>query len=173
MRPACDPAAVASGKDVKPKPTRMGRCLPNTVIQFEKAEGSSINLVGKSKGWVEYPWVGDTPAFSKIGFTNSIVLSNLVHCVLEYCIFIEKEWFLCRKVVRQSIINPDWDFQKMGIGGLDSEFNAIFRRAFASRVFPPEVVEQLGTVISLAVIICPFSRISWKIRGLLAASCID
>lgn len=32
----------------------------------------------------------------------------------------------------------------MGIGGLDREFNAIFRRAFASRVFPPEVVEQLG-----------------------------
>ena len=32
----------------------------------------------------------------------------------------------------------------MGIGGLDTEFNAIFRRAFASRVFPPEVMEQLG-----------------------------
>ncbi|GIY93511.1 vesicle-fusing ATPase 1 [Caerostris extrusa] len=45
---------------------------------------------------------------------------------------------------RQSIINPDWDFQKMGIGGLDAEFNAIFRRAFASRVFPPEFVQQLG-----------------------------
>ncbi|CAG2254590.1 NSF [Mytilus edulis] len=43
-----------------------------------------------------------------------------------------------------SIINPDWDFNKMGIGGLDSEFSAIFRRAFASRVFPPEVVEQIG-----------------------------
>lgn len=49
-----------------------------------------------------------------------------------------------RKIVRQSIINPDWDFQKMGIGGLSNEFNAIFRRAFASRVFPPEIVEQLG-----------------------------
>ena len=48
------------------------------------------------------------------------------------------------KVVRQSIINPDWDFSKMGVGGLDKEFNAIFRRAFASRVFPPEVMEQLG-----------------------------
>ncbi|GAB6019808.1 hypothetical protein CHUAL_001351 [Chamberlinius hualienensis] len=48
------------------------------------------------------------------------------------------------KVVRQSIINPDWDFQKMGIGGLDNEFSSIFRRAFASRVFPPEIVEQLG-----------------------------
>ena len=48
------------------------------------------------------------------------------------------------KVVRQSIINPDWDFTKMGIGGLDDQFNAIFRRAFASRVFPPEIMEQLG-----------------------------
>ena len=28
---------------------------------------------------------------------------------------------------RQSIINPDWDFTKMGIGGLGDEFNAIFR----------------------------------------------
>jgi vesicle-fusing ATPase len=48
------------------------------------------------------------------------------------------------KVERQSIINPDWDFSKMGVGGLDEEFNAIFRRAFASRVFPPEIMEQLG-----------------------------
>lgn len=46
--------------------------------------------------------------------------------------------------VNQSIINPDWDFKKMGIGGLDKEFSDIFRRAFASRVFPPEFVEQMG-----------------------------
>jgi len=32
----------------------------------------------------------------------------------------------------------------MGIGGLDAEFNDIFRRAFASRVFPPGLVEKLG-----------------------------
>ncbi|KAL3854364.1 hypothetical protein ACJMK2_013636 [Sinanodonta woodiana] len=48
------------------------------------------------------------------------------------------------KQQHQSIINPNWDFNKMGIGGLDKEFLAIFRRTFASRVFPPEVVEQLG-----------------------------
>lgn len=48
------------------------------------------------------------------------------------------------KMERQSIINPNWDFSSMGIGGLDEEFNAIFRRAFASRVFPPELMEQLG-----------------------------
>lgn len=32
----------------------------------------------------------------------------------------------------------------MGIGGLDAEFNEIFRRAFASRVFPPGLVQKLG-----------------------------
>jgi vesicle-fusing ATPase len=48
-----------------------------------------------------------------------------------------------RKIQHQSIINPDWDFTKIGIGGLDKEFNTIFRRAFASRVFPPEIIQQL------------------------------
>ncbi|TMS22368.1 Vesicle-fusing ATPase [Larimichthys crocea] len=45
---------------------------------------------------------------------------------------------------RQSIISPDWNFEKMGIGGLDKEFSDIFRRAFASRVFPTDIVEQMG-----------------------------
>ena len=53
-------------------------------------------------------------------------------------------FYSSRKQSFQSVINPDWDFTKMGIGGLDKEFNAIFRRAFASRVFPPELTQQLG-----------------------------
>ncbi|KAJ3626351.1 hypothetical protein MTP99_016851 [Tenebrio molitor] len=89
---------IRQGGEAKPKKGKLGKLTPNTVIQFEKAEASALNLVGKAKG----------------------------------------------KQVRQSIINPDWDFQKMGIGGLGKEFNAIFRRAFASRVFPIEIVEQLG-----------------------------
>ncbi|KAG5884302.1 Vesicle-fusing ATPase 1 [Gonioctena quinquepunctata] len=90
--------AMKAGGEAKPRKAKLGQLIPDTVVQFEKAESSSLNLVGKSKG----------------------------------------------KIVRQSIINPDWDFQKMGIGGLSNEFNAIFRRAFASRVFPAEIVEQLG-----------------------------
>ncbi|KAJ2938274.1 hypothetical protein O0L34_g17620 [Tuta absoluta] len=93
-----DVQALARGEKLVPRRARMGRLLPDAAVQFDKAENSSLNLVGKAKG----------------------------------------------KQTRQSIINPDWDFGKMGIGGLDKEFNAIFRRAFASRVFPPEVVEQLG-----------------------------
>lgn len=40
-------------------------------------------------------------------------------------------------------LGPDF-LQKMGIGGLDEEFSNIFRRAFISRMFPPEVIKRLG-----------------------------
>ncbi|GFH26325.1 N-ethylmaleimide sensitive fusion protein, partial [Haematococcus lacustris] len=36
------------------------------------------------------------------------------------------------------------NFEQLGIGGLDTQFEAIFRRAFASRVFPPSIVQKLG-----------------------------
>lgn len=44
----------------------------------------------------------------------------------------------------KALIKPDFQFEDLGIGGLDDEFNAIFRRAFASRIFPPALVEKLG-----------------------------
>uniref|UniRef100_A0A7S1TDX2 Vesicle-fusing ATPase n=1 Tax=Compsopogon caeruleus TaxID=31354 RepID=A0A7S1TDX2_9RHOD len=44
----------------------------------------------------------------------------------------------------KEIFKSDFNFEKMGIGGLDREFAQIFRRAFASRVFPPEVIAKLG-----------------------------
>ena len=34
------------------------------------------------------------------------------------------------------MFRPDFSFSKMGIGGLDHEIADIFRRAFASRVYP-------------------------------------
>lgn len=44
----------------------------------------------------------------------------------------------------RSVFKPDFDFSKLGIGGLDKEFNDIFRRAFASRLFPTDVIQKLG-----------------------------
>ena len=49
-----------------------------------------------------------------------------------------------RRPAANSIIAPDFKFESMGIGGLDAEFSTIFRRAFASRIFPPGLVEKLG-----------------------------
>jgi vesicle-fusing ATPase len=49
-----------------------------------------------------------------------------------------------RRPAANAIIAPDFKFEDMGIGGLDSEFSTIFRRAFASRIFPPGLVDKLG-----------------------------
>ncbi|KAL4651390.1 hypothetical protein ACB092_01G156100 [Castanea dentata] len=38
----------------------------------------------------------------------------------------------------------EFNLQSLGIGGLSAEFADIFRRAFASRVFPPHVTNKLG-----------------------------
>ncbi|XP_069016223.1 vesicle-fusing ATPase-like isoform X1 [Embiotoca jacksoni] len=96
---AMDPSILkgehASGK--KPK-IEIGLLLGNSQVIFEKADTSSMTLIGKSK----------------------------------------------TRESRQSIICPDWNFERMGIGGLDKEFSDIFRRAFASRVFPSDMVEQMG-----------------------------
>jgi vesicle-fusing ATPase len=43
-----------------------------------------------------------------------------------------------------SIFVADFDFVKLGIGGLDAEFNQIFRRAFASRIWPSSIIQQMG-----------------------------
>mmetsp|Transcript_7357 Transcript_7357/g.16657 ORF Transcript_7357/g.16657 Transcript_7357/m.16657 type:complete len:736 (-) Transcript_7357:225-2432(-) len=51
---------------------------------------------------------------------------------------------LSDKVQQRSIFRPDFNFEELGIGGLDKEFGNIFRRAFAARVFPPHVVRDLG-----------------------------
>lgn len=43
-----------------------------------------------------------------------------------------------------NLFTGDFDFEKLGIGGLDAEFNQIFRRAFASRIWPPHIIQQMG-----------------------------
>ncbi|KAK0626361.1 putative NsfA protein [Immersiella caudata] len=43
-----------------------------------------------------------------------------------------------------AILKADFKFEAMGVGGLDDEFTTIFRRAFASRLYPPGIVDKLG-----------------------------
>ena len=65
----------------------------------------------------------------------------------QYQVFLFAVEILNRDVQRapsNAILAPNFKFEDMGIGGLDQEFSAIFRRAFASRVFPPGLVEKLG-----------------------------
>lgn len=73
----------------------IGLTTPNTVVMFERKEGSDIKLVGKL--------TGSAP---------------------------------------QQIFTANWDFSVMGIGGLDEQFNQIFRRAFSDRLLPPRFAEK-------------------------------
>jgi len=45
---------------------------------------------------------------------------------------------------KNMFLDPNWKFADMGIGGLDTEFSTIFRRAFQSRLLPKHVVARLG-----------------------------
>ncbi|MCJ1470531.1 transport between ER and Golgi ATPase protein [Pseudocyphellaria aurata] len=49
-----------------------------------------------------------------------------------------------RRPASNPILQANFKFEDMGIGGLDKEFSSIFRRAFASRIFPPGLIEKLG-----------------------------
>jgi vesicle-fusing ATPase len=48
------------------------------------------------------------------------------------------------RALPNAILAPNFKFEDMGIGGLDTQFSGIFQHAFASRVFPPGLVKKLG-----------------------------
>lgn len=42
------------------------------------------------------------------------------------------------------LFEKGFNFEELGIGGLDKQFKEIFRRAFASRLVPPEILRKMG-----------------------------
>ncbi len=44
----------------------------------------------------------------------------------------------------KSIFKSEFNFKELGIGGLDKQFEVIFRRAFASRAIPNKICKDLG-----------------------------
>ncbi len=52
-----------------------------------------------------------------------------------------------------SLFIEKFSFEELGIGGLDGQLNNIFRRAFASRIFSPEIMEKMGTKHAKGVIL--------------------
>jgi vesicle-fusing ATPase len=108
------------------------KLLSGRVKEIEVLDYSHVDPKGK---------LGGKPHVSNVGLLNAnsaIIFEKVEGSLISFTGKAKG------KMSHQSIINPDWDFTKLGIGGLDDEFSGIFRRAFASRVFPPEVIEQLG-----------------------------
>lgn len=117
-----------------------------TTEQRFVADFNGVNLEFRVKG-VE---VVNLAAFAK-GDENAPVAEKAHRGILhgKSLFVIEKAAGSTLKIVggnnqAPALFKPKWNFESMGIGGLDKEFSDIFRRAFASRVFPPEVVQKLG-----------------------------
>lgn len=47
------------------------------------------------------------------------------------------------KMSAPTILDPNWNFAALGIGGLSEQFNEIFQRAFTSRLLPPIFAAKL------------------------------
>lgn len=56
----------------------------------------------------------------------------------------EKLQMLSTKTTRRVIFNPDFNFNDIGVGGLNKEFCDIFRRVFAARICPAHIVRAMG-----------------------------
>lgn len=52
------------------------------------------------------------------------------------------------------MVGTNFNFEKMGIGGLDDEFKTIFRKAFASRAAAPSVRVFCATKACVAPCVC-------------------
>lgn len=66
-----------------------------------------------------------------------IVFTNGGHSAIE---IVGQTQHASTQLFKPSTLN----LETLGIGGLDAQFEAIFRRAFASRVLPPALVKKLG-----------------------------
>ncbi|KAH9561668.1 hypothetical protein CY35_05G034500 [Sphagnum magellanicum] len=102
---------------------------------------------------VPFEYVGINYSFNVVNLLGKGQLDNLVRGLLtqDTDFQLETAGNSGLKIINQRggqstnvFKGKDINFQKLGIGGLDDEFKDIFRRAFASRVFPPHIISKLG-----------------------------
>ncbi|CAM6048387.1 unnamed protein product [Sphagnum compactum] len=102
---------------------------------------------------VPFEYVGINYSFSVVNLLGKGQLDNLMRGLLtqDTDFQLETAGNSGLKIINQRggqstnvFKGKDINFQKLGIGGLDDEFKDIFRRAFASRVFPPHIISKLG-----------------------------
>lgn len=71
---AANLGAVNGDEETKTKKTNFGRLLGNTVIQFNKAELSSLNLIGNARGYDIDIRESISPALGRLSIIYSYIL---------------------------------------------------------------------------------------------------
>lgn len=89
-----------------------------------------------------------------IGYQNKLTLLpiNLIHKNYNKIISLQTEikiistdkTIIISSTDTKELFKGDFNFIEMGIGGLDKQFEIIFRRAFSSRLIPEKILKNLG-----------------------------
>lgn len=117
---------------------------PGEMLTFD-FKGEKLKMIVVSMSLVELPDTQNSARFGKQPHMEmGVVMDRTDVTVMKAGDSMIKIKSSAKKAASNAIIAPNFKFEEMGIGGLDEEFGAIFRRAFASRVFPPALVEKLG-----------------------------
>jgi hypothetical protein len=113
----------------------LGVLVDDTVWQFETPANSGIKVSCFLSIFLE------NLLFSSNSQKYEGMLINLFDLIHLYVLYVQ---IVNQKGGQSTNLfkTKDFNFQKLGIGGLDAEFGDIFRRAFASRVFPPHVIAK-------------------------------
>jgi vesicle-fusing ATPase len=77
--------------------------------------------------------------FNKID-SNKIISNDTEIKIIS----IDKTIKITEKNIKKELFNYNFNFLEMGIGGLDKQFEIIFRRAFSSRLIPEEIFKKIG-----------------------------
>lgn len=109
---------------------------PSAVTLYASIDRIELVDFGKGKTFVDENDLGDGSA------KRGLVLAE---SAFEFSVSDANRLKLKRnKARKKNLFKSDFNFEQLGIGGLDKEFADIFRRAFASRIYPPAVLEELG-----------------------------
>ncbi len=113
-------------------------------IQFIKANLKNIPLSTNHKYFYASPISPIQLQMYIIGKTkHEILLNKLIDSNTE-CEIATLSANITVKDQVTNMFKGNFNFQDMGIGGLDKQFEIIFRRAFASRIIPDKVAKDLG-----------------------------
>jgi len=106
-------------REIFPLPALGGKCILKVTV--DKIEGIDATLVDQVFGKV----TDDTTFKFKIHSKHTKAIK-------------------CASSEIKQMFKTDISFEKLGIGGLDSQFATIFRRAFNSRRYPTSIVDKYG-----------------------------
>ena len=149
-------AAAQGGSRAPPREIDTDRLAQDVLLNFEGQvfevgrvlaidfEGGKLELTVASVGQIDLEGGGDMTERSRMGLLLGPTSLTFSKAKGSTSLQLAGSLVAGGSGGASNIFLSDFDFEKLGIGGLDSEFNEIFRRAFASRIWPSHIIRQLG-----------------------------